>query len=455
MNTIDAVSDLNRRDFLKGSTLATAMMMLGAVPLAAAESTEPKKPAGPAVNIGIIGCGVWAREIIATLAKLPNAPVVALCDTYEAFLNRAKSQLAPNAETYTDYQKLLADKNVKAVIVATPSHLHKQIVLDALAAGKHVYCEAPVATTIEDSRAIAQAAEKAVKQYYQPGLLFRSDPQMLFLLKFVRTDAMGRAIKARAQWQKQQSWRKTSPNPERELELNWRLDKNLSLGLVGEFGVQQLDVANWIYQANPVAVTGFGSIVKWNDGREVPDSIQTVFEFPDRVLFNYEATLANSFEGMMDVYYGAWATLMMRDGRAWMFKEPDAPLLGWEVYAQKNAFHKESGISLLSGASKLGDDLMNMKATDPRPGDMGLLYYALESFVRNTNLVHGAVEDFTKDFGADDPDQMKTYVEEQRKSSAPAADAKAGHEAAVAVIKANEAIMKRERIVLAKEWYSL
>jgi predicted dehydrogenase len=454
MNVIDAINELNRREFIRGSSFTAAMLAMGAVPIRAAEPAEGAKKDRevPHINIGVIGCGYWAREIIEKLVKLQNAPV-ALCDHYEAFLNRAKSQ-APAAEVYSDYQKLLADKNVKAVIVATPSHLHKQIVLDALAAGKHVYCEAPVATTIDDSRAIAQAAGKAFKQHFQPGLLYRSDPQMKWLLEFVRTGAMGPPIKARSQWHKQNSWRKASPNPDREKELNWRLDKNLSVGLVGEIGIQQVDVGNWFYRATPVAVTGFGATIKWKDGREVPDSIQAAFEYPEDVLFTYEATLGNSFDGMLDVYYGGFATLMIRDGRAWMFKEPDAPLLGWEVYAQKNAFYKETGISLVTGASKLDKQLE--KVTDPRPDDQGALYYALDAFIRNAVLVGGAVERFVADYGADDLVEMRKAVEAERKAAAaPAAGVEEGHEAAVAVIKANEAVMKRQRIAMSKEWFSL
>jgi predicted dehydrogenase len=435
------------------------MLAMGAVPIQAADAPEEARKTNTApLNLGVIGCGFWAREIIEKLNKLENSPI-ALCDHYEPFLNRAKNQLAPKAEPYADYQKLLADKNVKAVIVATPSHLHKQIVLDALAAGKHVYCEAPVATTIEDSRAIAQAALKHWKQNFQPGLLFRSDPQMRFVLDFFRTGATGRSIKSRSQWQRggiSSSWRRTSPNEEREKELNWRLDKKLSLGLVGEVGVQQLDVANWFYRTSPVAVTGFGAIAKWNDGREVPDSIQAMFEYPENVLFNYEASLATSFDGMLDMYFGTDATLMMRDGRAWMFKEPDAAKLGWEVYAQVNQFYKDLGISIVTGASKLDKQLE--KVTDPRPDDQGLLYYALQSFVRTADLVQKAVDAFIADYGDDDPEGMKTYVAEKRKAAAtlaPAAGIQEGHEAAVAVIKANEAIMKRERIVMSKEWFNI
>src|SRR4051794_36960033 len=145
-------NDLNRRSFLRTGSMTTLIAMMGGVALKAeddkskAASATPSVPeekhVGPPVNCAVIGCGIQGREIINTLMRLPNAPVVAVCDTYEAFLRRGK-EAAPNAVSETDYKKLLAQKDVQAVFVATPTHQHKDIVIEALNAGKHVYCEAP------------------------------------------------------------------------------------------------------------------------------------------------------------------------------------------------------------------------------------------------------------------------------------------------------------------------
>jgi predicted dehydrogenase len=132
----------------------------------------------------------------------------------------------PGAASTDDYKKILENKEVQAVIIATPSHLHRDIVLEALQAGKHVYCEAPMATTLDDTKAIAKAARDAIGQVFQPGLALRSDPQRHFLLQFIRTGAIGKNIMARSQWHKKQSWRFTSANADREKEINWRLAKD-------------------------------------------------------------------------------------------------------------------------------------------------------------------------------------------------------------------------------------
>jgi predicted dehydrogenase len=435
MNTDESLPDLNRRDFLKGGSLTTMMMLMGGVAIdlrpaaRAAEAEAPKKPASPPVKCGLIGCGAWGRDVLATLARLPNAPVTALCDTYEPYLRRAKGS-APQAESFSDYKALLASREVQAVIVATPTHQHKEIVLAALQAGKHVYCEAPLAHTVEDARAIALAAKAAGRVNFQSGLQTRSDPQRHFLLAFVRSGALGNPVKVRGQWHKKQSWRRTSPSAE------------------------QVDGGSWFLNRQPVAVTGFGGLMQWKDNRDVPDAVQAVFEYPGGVTLNYECTLANSFDAEYDVYYGTDSAIMLRDGRAWMFKEADSPLLGWEVYARKDVFYKETGIALVADATKLAAQ------GDAGPADAAApeyppLYHALEAFVTNCYTHQAAVEDFVSGFGDADPKALAEYVAGVGKDKMPAAGYQEGFEATVTALKANEAILGAKRIVFQPEWFKL
>jgi predicted dehydrogenase len=456
MKKHDTLTDLNRRDFLKGSSATTLMMLLGGVELKAAEQTQSGeaptqyKTTGEPLKCAVIGLGARGRELLATLAKLPNAPVVAICDGYEAFLKRAKAA-APEAGTFTDYKQVLARKDVEGVLIATPTHTHKEIVLAALDSGKHVYCEAPLANTIDDVRTIAQAARNHLKVNFQAGLQGRAYPHHHFLLTFVRTGALGKNVKGRAQWHKKQSWRRTSPNPDRERELNWRLDNATSLGLVGEIGIHQIDLANWIINALPVSVTGFGGIVNWSDGRDVPDSVEVVFEYPGKVFLTYEASLATSFDGENNVFYGTDATLMVRQNKAWMFKEVDAPLLGWEVYAKKDAFYKDTGIVLMANATKLA---AQGKQPGEEPADVKpALQDALEAFASNSKVYGAAVEDFAANFDVNDTAALKEAVDSAMKNKLHAAGYKEGLEATVSVIKANEAVLKGERIKFQKEWF--
>src|SRR6267154_3894416 len=360
--------ELNRRDFLKGSSAATIMTMLGAVQIPAqAEAAPPDtEPEGPKIKVGVIGLGAWGgREFFTTLAQVKQADIAAICDTYPGAIKRcAKS--APGARPTDKYQTILEDKDIKAVLIATPTHLHKELALAALKAGKHVYCEAPLAQTIEEAREIAKAGQSAKPMVFQAGLQLRADNERTFLLPFIQSGALGTKLMVRAQWHKKQSWRAASPDPEREKAINWRLTKATSLGLAGEIGIHQIDQAAWFLARKPTAVSAFGSTLRWtDDDRDVADTVQVLIEFPGGVNMVFDATLANSFDVSYEVFYGDAAAVMLREDKAWMFKEVDSPLLGWEVYARKDAFFRETGIALMAGGSK--QTSLDEKATSEVP----------------------------------------------------------------------------------------
>jgi predicted dehydrogenase len=461
--------EVNRRDFLKGSSVATLMTMLGGVELARGDDSAPaqaKSSDSPSssenvqkVKVAVIGLGPWGREIVNTLATLKVADIGGICDTYAATFSRCAKD-APNAVKAPEYKAILDNKDIRAVIVATPTHLHREIVLEALKAGKHVYCEAPIAHTIEDARTIALAAKAAPQVVFQAGLQLRSEPQRHFLLPYVRSGALGKFVMARAQWHKKQSWRAAAPNPEREKALNWRLDKTVSLGLIGEIGCHAIDQAGWFINAHPTAVTGWGSIVRWNeDGREVPDTVQAVFEYPGGVRLVYDATLANSFDAEYEVWYGSDSAIMLRDNKAWNFKEADSVLGGWELYARKDVFsvaepkinrpHEETGIALIAGASKL----QKLKLTEEPPlPQKATLAAALEVFLRNAGAVETNVA-AAGDAYKDDPTSLLDLIRDVPRR--PAAGYLEGFQATVLAVKANEAILGGKRIELKKESYEL
>ena len=205
MNSADVFSDLDRRTFFKNTSIASLMAMMGGVEITAQEAKKvadgtvppPKadpnykeKPPGPPVKFGVIGLGAQGRDVLANLAKLPNGPVVAICDSYKSSIKRA-SESAPNAKTTENYKEVLENPEVQAVVIATPTHLHKEIALAAIQAGKHVYLEAPMAHTIDDAKSIAKAAQGSSK-VFQVGLQFRENPQHRHVFKFFRTGACGK-----------------------------------------------------------------------------------------------------------------------------------------------------------------------------------------------------------------------------------------------------------------------
>ncbi len=304
--------------------------------------------------------------------------------------------------------------------------------LAALQAGKHVYCEAPLASSIEDARAIAKAGLAAApKQVFHTGLQQRTNPQHNHVVKFIRTGALGNTAHMRSQWHKKTSWRRAAATPEREKALNWRLSKATSGGLMGEIGIHQLDVANWFLKAMPLSITGFGGIVNWRDGRDVADTVQCLVEYPGNIYLSYNATLANSFDGAYELFQGTDAAVLVKDGRAWMFKETDAPALGWEVYAAKETIGDETGIALVADATKLlavGKEPSKNRETDPTKGS---LYFAGESFLNEV-----------RDAGAG------------KGGKTPCGPAE-GYQATLTALRANEAISSGNKVTFKKEDFDL
>ena len=444
--------DFNRRDFISsaGGSLAAMATMMQALE-ARAQDSEGKDSvrrtddSTPPVKMGLIGYGPQGREIARNLAQLPSAPLVAVSDNYGAMLRRAKRE-HPKAKGYENYGDLLKDENVEGVIIATAPHDHKDIVQAALKAGKHVYCEAPLGGTAADAKAIAQAAKANPAQNFQAGLQYRSEPQRHFMFPFMRAGAIGKAVHARTQWHKKTSWRRVSPNATREKAINWRLNPELSPGLAGEIGMHQADLVNYFLKLQPIAVNGFGNTIQWRDGRKVPDTVNLVYQYENGFSLTQELTLSNSFDGEYEVMHGTNSAVMLRGAQAWMYKEADAPLIGWEVYARKMPHYGTPGVVLAAGATTLskGKKLYVESTFTQSP-----LFYSLEAFAYNSHQVRSAVKDFTDTFGEADADTLRDFLKEQldgTNSLLPAASAAEGYTANVIALKANEAVQTGKQI---------
>jgi hypothetical protein len=177
-----------------------------------------------------------------------------------------------------------------------------------------------------------------------------------------------------------------------------------------------------------------------------------VFEYPEGVNGIFEGTLANSFDGDLELYCGTMGTVLVRGTKAWMFKEADAPMLGWEVYARKDTFYKETGIALIASATKL--TTVTQKNLDEEAFEDSPVYNALGAFLYNSYLTSTGVKDFTAAVGEDD-EGLKEYLSGLDASRLPFATARDGFEATVTVVKANEAIRKRQRLAYQDAWFEI
>lgn len=330
------------------------------------------------VRVGLVGVGRQGRALLAELGKFETVTVAAYCDTDERRLSSA-ARRARDAQGHPDVASMLAaHPDLDAVIVATPTHKHRQPCEEALAAGKHVYCEAPLAHTVSDARAIAAAAASSGK-VFQTGFQGRANPVYGLARSFVRSGAIRDMVTMRAQTNEKNSWQTPASDPARSKELNWRLDSEVTLGLPGEVGAQQFDVFHWFRGDYPVKVEAEGGVLAWRDGRTVADTVHARLTFKDGAALDWSATLGNSYEGTHEVMMGTMGAVKLAWSHGWLFKEADAPTQGWEVYANRQQFHNDEGITLIAEATKLASQgkLKEGVGLPNRP-----LWYALDDFLK-------------------------------------------------------------------------
>jgi len=370
---MDNMNETTRRTFLRQSGGAGLLALMPTFGLAGSLVLDSE------LKVAVIGVGRQGRSILAELLKIDGVEISAICDTDEGRLASGSRRVA-DAKGYPDHVALLeSERGLQAVFVATPTHLHRQIAEDALAAGLHVYCESPLASTAEDCLALLAAAGRS-DRVFQTGMQGRSNPIYKLAHSFVRSGAIRDLVSLGAQYHKKTSWRTPASDPAREKALNWRLDPEVSMGLVGELGTQQFDVVHWFSGLYPIKVAGAGSIRLHDDGREVKDTASCMLTFEDGLQMSYEATLANSFGGQFEQIAGTMGTIKLAWTAGWLFKEADALTQGWEVYANRQQFHNEEGITLIADATQLAKQGKLKEGVGlPQPP----LYYALEDFVKS------------------------------------------------------------------------
>jgi len=361
-----------RRTFIKTTT------GLSALAIAPSAHSLLFRPLSADVSVGLIGLGRQGRAIMAELQKIEGVTIAAVCDNDERRLELG-ARRASGAQSFASHTDLLEKMpGVGAIIIATPTHLHTQIAIDAVAAGRHVYCEAPLAHTLDDCRAIVQAA-RGSDRVFATGMQGRSNPIYKLARTFVLSGSIRDMVTLRGHWHEKNSWRTPASDPARDLELNWRLDPNVSLGLAGEVGVHQFDVFHWYRRKYPVRVSGHGAVRLHSDGREIPDTVTCSFIFDDDVVLQYDASLANSYEDQHELFFGTMGTVKLTWTHGWLFKEADAPTQGWEVYANRQQFHNEEGITLIADATQLASQ-GKLKEGVGLPHTS--LHYALADFLR-------------------------------------------------------------------------
>ena len=307
--------DLSRREFFKDlGKIGGGGVLLSSFPWLQSCSEEAKQQISQEkIRIGFIGTGSRGQYHLNNLKTIPCAEIVALCDNYEPNLKVA-SALYPKAKLYDDYHRLLEQKDVQAVMIATPLYEHARMTMDSLSAGKHVFCEKSMAMTPQDCLDMYKAFKQSGKVLFI-GQQRLYDKKYIRAMEMIHSGLLGDITAIRAYWFRNNDWRRPVPSPELERKINWRVYKDYSCGLMTELASHQLQVGNWALQMIPEKVAGMGDIVYWKDGREVYDSVNVIYHYGNGVKMTYESVISNKFYGLEEEILGNKGTMELEKGK--------------------------------------------------------------------------------------------------------------------------------------------
>jgi predicted dehydrogenase len=321
---------MRRRTFIR-----SAGLVIGGAPLGAVVG----KPAAPSdrVGIGVIGTGVRGQQLIGYLGELSDFEIVACCDELDFRLAEGGELAGPQAKRYADYRALLDDREVEAVIVATPFYHHARAALDALDAGRHVYCEKTMTKGTADTQRVLRAA-RATGLSFQTGLQFHYAPVYAAAVEMIRGGELGQVAAVNCQWNRNGDWRRPVPDPDLERKINWRMYREYSGGLAAELCAHQMNFCNQIIEGNVDTISGVGGVDFWRDGRETYDNIQLTCRYDSGVTASFESLTSNSLGRYRITVLGNKGSLELTFGKGWYYPE----VAGEAV---------PEGLDLVSGAS--------------------------------------------------------------------------------------------------------
>jgi len=301
---------MDRRRFLKHSATVATVAAVTATTVGKSRAGQAQRPPSPneIINVGLIGCGGMGsghRHKLVRMSK-DNEPVrvVAVCDVWEKRLNQAVKD--SGAKPYKDYRKLLEDKDVDAVLIATPDHWHAPMTIDAADAGKHVYCEKPMTywKDLDDARRVVEAIRRN-NRVMQVGTNGLSDSIWEQAAERVRTGILGKLIHVQASDMRNGridvydptrkdpdarpgvnlDWRMwLGPAPSRAFDpgryLSFRVFWDYSGGITTDFFPHLLTPLLFTLGLRfPKRVVSSGGLYNFRDGREVPDIINVTIEY--------------------------------------------------------------------------------------------------------------------------------------------------------------------------------
>jgi predicted dehydrogenase len=362
---------IDRRDVLQGIATVPALGLFGyalykQVRYEEARLAAKSGPTGaaadlPDLNVAMIGAGAQGEVLLTAMLKIPNLRFRAVCDIWTDFnLRKAVNLLKKykfQVNGYEDYREMLdKEKNLDAVVIATPDFWHSPQAVECLKAGLNVYCEKEMSNTLEGAKQMALTARETGK-LLQIGHQRRSHPRYVFCKEKLLTEAkiLGRIVTVNGQWnrsvQEDLGWPRRYTIPDATLKKygfksmeqfrNWRWHKGLGGGPIVDLGSHQIDIYNWFLNARPTSVIASGGLDYYPPAsREWYDTVMVIFEYetPEgRTRAYYQTQTTNGSQGYFETFMGDQGTLVISESEAGssgrIYREITAP--AWDEWVQK------------------------------------------------------------------------------------------------------------------------
>lgn len=385
-------NEQTRRNFLKQSTIATIGIAGG---LSAFSSPQKSGIFGSndKIRVGFIGVGNRGSQLMNIFIQHPDCEIAALCDVYAPYTTRNHNQVEPRylqtmggqipkmgerfakqPKIYSDYRKLLENKDIDAVCIATPDHWHALITVHAIQAGKDVYVEKPLTATIFEGRKMVEV-QAASKQVVAVGLNRRGSSIYQKLANDIPSGKIGKVTVARAyhignmfengigrmkpeQPPKGLNWDMwLGPRAYRPYQYNiapymfrWWSDYSSQMG---NWGIHFMDVIRWMMgEKAPVAISAHGGKYIVNDDRTIPDTMQVTYEFASGSIASfciYEASSGGLFPSGEVELRGTKGTLYASESGYHIIPTTKGQFQTWEKLMEAENFEAKN--SLLSDGS--------------------------------------------------------------------------------------------------------
>jgi len=316
------------------------------------------------IKIGLIGVGQRGLGLASTIKGIPGLDIVACCDIIPENL-AAGMKLTTNGKSYTDYRRLLADKNVDAVVLATPLHLHYPMAKDAISANKHVYLEKTMTYDTEQALSLTKMLKKYPKLIFQVGHQYRYYEMYPKIKTYIANGLIGKVTHFESQYNRNSNWKRAVPKGYTDKQINWRMYKEFSGGVLAELSAHQIDIVNWLTDSHPTKVVAMGDVNFWKDGRTTFDNVHAIYDYPGGIKSSITSILSNQYNSYMTRILGSEGTIEMGRDYAKLYLEPkkkELAIVDGVTGATKEALEKGEGVKIFTDHNGVEPTVYALKA---------------------------------------------------------------------------------------------